>query len=81
MVTRDMSLRGLALDTRRTRLHPGSLLRFTVTLPDVTRVGGTGRVVRAAGDMCGVRFEDLAQADRLRLASFLVACRQARSSR
>jgi hypothetical protein len=75
-MTRDMSLGGLALDTGRSApLLNGSLLRFTVTLPDLSQIGGTGRVVRAAGNMCGVQFEDVAPADRLKLASFLVSQR------
>jgi hypothetical protein len=72
-ITQDMSLGGLALDTGRAPLLKDSLLRFTLTLPDLTQIGGLGRVVRAAGGMCGVRFEDVAPADRLKLASFLVA--------
>ena len=73
LVTRDISIGGLALATGRLPLSSGSRLSFTVTLPDLTQVGGTGRVVRAASDMCGVQFEDIAPADRLKLAGFLVA--------
>ena len=79
-VTRDVSLGGLALDTFRTPLLNGALLHFTVRLPDATEIAGTGRVVRAAGDVCGVRFEDLAPADRMRLAGYLVGTQQARAS-
>jgi hypothetical protein len=80
LMTRDMSLGGLALDSGRAPLLNGSLLHFTVTLPDLTQVGGTGRVVRAAGNMCGVKFEELAPADRLKLASFLVAQQRPRAA-
>jgi hypothetical protein len=76
--TRDVSIGGFALDTRRVPMVNGSLLRFTVTLPDLTQVGGTGRVVRAARGLCGVQFEDVAPADRLKLAGFLVAQQRAR---
>jgi hypothetical protein len=78
LITRDLSLGGLALDIGRAPLLNGTRLRFTVTLPDLTQVGGTGRVVRAAGSMCGVKFEDVAPADRLKLAGFLVARQGAR---
>jgi hypothetical protein len=74
-VTRDVSLGGLALDTLNAPLLNGAVLRFTVTLPDATQIAGTGRVVRAAGSMCGVQFEQVAPADRLKLASFLVGTR------
>jgi hypothetical protein len=80
LMTRDMSLGGLALDSGRAPLLNGSLLSFTVTLPDLTQIGGTGRVVRAAGKMCGVKFEELAPADRLKLASFLVSRQRARAA-
>jgi hypothetical protein len=80
LMTRDISLGGLALDSGRAPLLNGSLLQFTVTLPDLTEIGGTGRVVRAAGRMCGVKFEELAPADRLKLASFLVSRQRPRGA-
>jgi c-di-GMP-binding flagellar brake protein YcgR len=36
--------------------------------------------VRAAGRMCGVKFEELAPADRLKLASFLVSRQRPRGA-
>jgi len=78
LVTRDVSLGGLALETRRAPLRNGSLLRFRVTLPDMSEIGGTARVVRAAGSVCGLRFEDVAPADRMKLASYLVATQRPR---
>jgi hypothetical protein len=79
-VTRDVSLGGLALDTHRAPLLNGTLLHFTVKLPDATEIAGTGRIVRAAGDVCGVQFEDVAPADRMRLAGYLVGTQRPRPS-
>jgi hypothetical protein len=72
-LTRDMSLGGLALNTGHATLVNGSLVRFVVTLPDLSQIGGTARVVRAVNGMCGVKFADVAPADRVKLAGFLVA--------
>jgi hypothetical protein len=79
-LTRDMSLGGLALNTGHATLSNGSLVRFTVTLPDLSQIGGTARVVRAVTGMCGVKFEEVAPADRVRLAGFLVSAQRPRSA-
>ena len=72
-LTRDISLGGLALSTGHMTMPNGSLVRFAVTLPDLSQIQGTARVVRAINGMCGVKFEDVAPPERLKLAGFLVA--------
>jgi hypothetical protein len=79
-LTRDMSLGGLALKTGHVTMRSGSLVRFVVTLPDLSQIGGTGRVVRAINGMCGVKFEDVAPPDRVKLASFLVSQQRPRGA-
>jgi hypothetical protein len=44
-------------------------------------IGGTARVVRAASEMSGLRFEQLAPADRVKLAGFLASQQTTRSGR
>jgi c-di-GMP-binding flagellar brake protein YcgR len=79
-LTRDMSLGGLGLSTGNVSLPSSALVRFTVTLPDLSQLGGTARVVRAVNGMCGLRFEDVAPADRVKLAGFLVSQKRPRGA-
>jgi hypothetical protein len=72
-ITRDISLGGLALKTGQVSLINGALIRFTVTLPDLSQIDGTARVVRSANGMAGLKFEDVAPANRVKLAGFLVS--------
>jgi c-di-GMP-binding flagellar brake protein YcgR len=68
-----MSINGLALDTGAESFPSGSLLRFTLMLPDGTPIMGSARVVRSAHRMCGLRYEDVEPAARAKVASFLVS--------
>jgi hypothetical protein len=44
-------------------------------------IGGTARVVRAASEMSGLRFEQLAPLDRVKLAGFLASQQTSRVTR
>jgi hypothetical protein len=81
LVTRDLSLGGLAVATGLSGFPVGARLRFELVLTDGVTLAGTGRVVRSAGDLCGVEFEQLAPADRVRLAGFLAAQQRTRAAR
>jgi hypothetical protein len=77
--TRDMSINGLALDTGADSFPSGSLLRFTLVLPDGTPITGQARVVRTAHRMAGLRYENVEPAARAKLASFLVSRQRPRT--
>jgi len=77
--TRDMSINGLALDTGAESFPSGSLLRFTLMLPDGTPITGSARVVRSAHRMCGLKYEDVDPAARAKVASFLVSKQRPRT--
>ena len=81
LVTRDLSLGGLGVATGVSGFPIGARLRFEIVLTDGVTLVGTGRVVRSAGELCGVEFEQLAPADRVRLAGFLAAQQRTRAAR
>jgi hypothetical protein len=81
LVTSDLSLGGFAVATGVSGLPVGAWLRFELVLTDGVTLAGTGRVVRSAGEICGVEFEQFARADRLRLAGFLAAQQRTRAAR
>jgi hypothetical protein len=56
-------------------------VRFDLVLTSGAMIGGTARVVRAASEMSGLRFEQLAPADRVRLAGFLATQQTNRAGR
>jgi hypothetical protein len=81
LVTRDLSIGGFAVATGVSGFPVGARLRFELVLTNGVTLAGTGRVVRSAGDVCGVEFEQLAPADRVRLAGFLAAQQRTRAAR
>jgi hypothetical protein len=80
LITRDISIGGFAVGTGVGGLSVGAIVRFDLVLTSGAMIGGTARVVRAASEMSGLRFEQLAPADRVKLAGFL-ASQQTRSAR
>jgi hypothetical protein len=73
LVTRDLSIGGFAVGTGVGALPVGTLVRFALVLTNGALIDGTARVVRAASEMSGLRFEALEPADRVRLAGFLAS--------
>jgi hypothetical protein len=71
LITRDISIGGFAVGTGIGGLSVGATVHFDLVLTRGGMIGGTARVVRAASEMCGLRFEQLAPADRVKLAGFL----------
>jgi PilZ domain len=72
LLTRDVSIVGFAVETR-VGLGVGAVVGFELVLTDGATIAGSARVVRAADDVAGLRFEQLAPSERMRLASFLAA--------
>jgi hypothetical protein len=81
LVTRDISIGGFAVGTGVVGLAVGMRVRFELVLTDGALIGGTARVVRAASEMSGLAFEELAPLDRVRLAGFLAARQTTRAAR
>jgi hypothetical protein len=81
LVTRDISIGGFAVGTGVISLAVGMRVRFELVLTDGALIGGTARVVRAASEMSGLAFEELAPLDRVRLAGFLAARQTTRAAR
>jgi hypothetical protein len=81
LITRDISIGGFAVGTGVGGLSVGMLVRFDLVLTSGAMIGGTARVVRAASEMSGLRFETLAPADRVRLAGFLASQQSNRVAR
>jgi hypothetical protein len=81
LVTRDLSLGGFAVATGARAFPLRARLRFELVLADGVTLAGTGRAARSAGEICGVEFEQLAPADRVRLAGFLAAQQRTRAAR
>jgi PilZ domain len=81
LITRDISIGGFAVGTGVGGLSVGAIVRFDLVLTSGAMIGGTARVVRAASEMSGLRFEQLAPADRVKLAGFLASQQTTRSGR
>jgi hypothetical protein len=81
LITRDISIGGFAVGTGVGGLSVGAVVRFDLVLTSGAMIGGTARVVRAASEMSGLRFEQLAPADRVKLAGFLASQQTTRSGR
>jgi hypothetical protein len=73
LVTRDISIGGFAVGTGVGGFSVGVPVRFELILTSGEMISGTARVVRAAAEMSGLRFEQLAPSERVRLAGFLAA--------
>jgi hypothetical protein len=73
LVTRDLSIGGFAVGTGVGGFPVGALVTFAIVLTNGTMIDGTARVVRAASEMSGLRFEKLEPAERVRLAGFLAS--------
>jgi hypothetical protein len=81
LITRDISIGGFAVGTGVGSFPVGTLVRFDLVLTSGAMLGGTARVVRAASEMSGLRFEQLAPADRVKLAGFLASQQSTRVAR
>lgn len=81
LITRDISIGGFAVGTGFGGLSVGTLVRFDLVLTSGAMIGGTARVVRAASEMSGLSFVQLAPADRVRLAGFLASQQSNRVAR
>src|SRR3954471_3037600 len=81
LITKDISIGGFAVGTGVGSLPIGALVRFDIVLTSGAIIGGTARVVRAARERWGMRFEQLAPADRVRLAGFLASQQSNRRAR
>jgi hypothetical protein len=81
LITRDISIGGFAVGTAVGGLSAGALVRFDLVLTSGAMIGGTARVVRAASEMSGLRFEQLAPLDRVKLAGFLASQQTNRAAR
>jgi hypothetical protein len=81
LITKDISIGGFAVGTGVGSFPVGALVRFDLVLTSGAMIGGTARVVRAASEMSGLRFEQLAAADRVKLAAFLASQQTNRSAR
>jgi hypothetical protein len=81
LITKDVSIGGFAVGTGVGSFPVGALVRFDIVLTSGAIVGGTARVVRAAHEMSGLRFEELAPAERVRLAGFLASQQSNRVAR
>jgi hypothetical protein len=79
LITRDISIGGFAVGTGVGGLSAGTTVRFDLVLTSGAMIGGTARVVRAASEMSGLRFEQLAPADRVKLAAFLASRQSSRA--
>jgi hypothetical protein len=73
LITKDISIGGFAVGTGVGSFPVGALVQFAIVLTNGTMIDGTARVVRAASEMSGLRFETLEPAERVRLAGFLAA--------
>ena len=80
LITRDISIGGFAVVTGFAGLGVGVRVSFELVLTDGAMIGGTARVVRSASEMSGLVFEQLAPADRVRLAGFLASEQTSRTS-
>ena len=81
LITKDISIGGFAVGTGVGSFPAGTLVRFSLVLTSGAIIGGTARVVRAASEMSGLRFEQLAPADRVKLAGFLASQQSTRVAR
>jgi hypothetical protein len=81
LITRDISIGGFAVGTAVGGLSAGAVVHFDLVLTSGAMIGGTARVVRAASEMSGLRFEQLAPLDRVKLAGFLASQQTNRAAR
>jgi hypothetical protein len=81
LITKDISIGGFAVGTGVGAFSVGTLVRFDLVFTDGAMMGGTARVVRAASEMSGLSFVQLAPADRVRLAGFLASQHTNRAAR
>jgi hypothetical protein len=73
LITKDISIGGFAVGTGVGSFPVGTHVRFDLVLTSGAMIGGTAHVVRSASEMCGLRFDKLAPADRVKLAGFLAS--------
>jgi len=80
LITRDISIGGFAVATGVIGLAVGVRVWFELILTNGAMIGGTARVVRSASEMAGLSFEQIAPADRVRLAGFLASQQTSRAA-
>jgi hypothetical protein len=81
LITKDLSIGGFAVGTGVGSFPIGARVRFDLVLTNGALLSGTARVVRAAHEMSGLSFEQLAPAERVRLAGFLASQQSNRQAR
>ena len=81
LITRDISIVGFAVSTGVGGFAVGTRVRFDLVLTSGAMIGGTARVVRAASEISGLSFEELAAGDRVKLAGFLASQQNNRVAR
>jgi hypothetical protein len=77
LATSDVSIGGIGVRIAGWRPVGGEHVRFALELPAAPPIRGTARVLRVAAGVAGLAIEDIAPADRARLAAFLIASRAA----
>jgi hypothetical protein len=77
LATTDVSIGGIGVRIAGWRPVGGEHVRFALELPAAAPIRGTARVLRVAADVAGLAIEEIAPADRARLAAFLIASRAA----
>jgi hypothetical protein len=80
LITRDLSIGGFAVGTGVGGFSAGMVVQFELILTDGATLAGTARVVRAASEMSGLRFEHIPPAERVRLAGFLAGRQNGRGA-
>jgi hypothetical protein len=80
LITRDLSIGGFAVGTGVGGFSAGMVVQFELILTDGATLSGTARVVRAASEMSGLRFEQIPPAQRVRLAGFLAGRQNSRGA-
>ena len=81
LITKDISIGGFAVGTGVGGFSPGAHVQFELILTSGEMLSGTAVVVRAASEMSGLRFDNLAPADRVKLAGFLAGRQSNRGPR
>jgi hypothetical protein len=75
--TSDVSIGGIGVRVGDWAPAEGALLRFALELPAAPPIRGTARVLRVVAGVAGLEIAEIAPADQVRLAAFLIASRAA----
>jgi hypothetical protein len=77
VATSDVSIGGIGVRVGDWAPAEGALLRFALELPAAPPIRGTARVLRVVAGVAGLEIAEIAPADQVRLAAFLIASRAA----